>query len=354
MTTSGQDLVKNLSHQVSWLVGGGTARSWWCVSRTLLAGDRLWKGDGVRAVRLGAGMVGLAALLLTSCGLPEGVDGDLVGKWDEMSQPVGFMPEAGVCHDSFFTATVTLAVYQPVPCDRRHILETVHVGEFDGDAAERHTRPGPGSPEMRAAYLECDDAAADYLGGDFRHGRLWLGVVRPSRHAWDGGARWFRCDIGMWLDYENQSALHRHGSTLQGALAERSGVSLGCFDPESAVDEDGTDLDHLEAMNPVDCGEPHTAEFVGVWTAPDTVDPPDFDQEDDRLRVHRACLDLAADYIGVSNDSDFRFQMGTIVSTMSDQEWAAGNRGVRCFLWREPAWSQSLEGAGRSWLDIVT
>lgn len=310
----------------------------------------------MRAVRVGAGVAGLTALMLAGCALPDGVDGDLVGGWAAMPEPVLFVPETGVCHDSFFSATITLSVYKPVSCDERHILETVYVGEFEGEAADRRTRPSPGSPEMRAAYQECDEQAVEYLGGDFRDARLWLGVVRPSRYAWDGGARWFRCDVGVWRELENQSAHVRQAASLQGVLSERSDLHLGCFHPESAVDEDGNELEWIETMNPVDCDEPHTAEFVGVWTAPDTATRPDFDQDDDSLRAHRACLDLAADYIGVSNDvdSEFRFQMGTIVYTMSHSDWDAGDRGVRCFLWLEPAWSQALKGAGRSWLDIAT
>jgi hypothetical protein len=310
----------------------------------------------VGAKRLGVGVAGLAALLLAGCGLPDGLDGDLVGGWATMPEPVVFVPEAEVCHDSFFSGTITLSVYKPTACEERHLLETVYVGEFEGEAAERHTRPSPGSPEIRAAYRECDAKATEYLGGDFRTGRLWLGVVRPSRYAWDGGARWFRCDLAVWRDWENRSAHIRHSGTLQGALSERSDLSLTCFDPKSAIDDDGNELDWIENMNPVDCDEPHTAEFVGVWTAPDTTDRPDFDQDDDHLRAHRACLDLAADYIGVPNHaaSDFRFQIGTIVSAMSDQDWAAGDRGVRCFLWRESAWRESLEGAGSSWLDKAT
>lgn len=307
----------------------------------------------MRAGRAGAGGACLLVLLLAGCALPDGVDADLVGGWAGMPEPVGFVPEAEVCHDDQFRDNVTLSGYEPVPCDQRHVLDTVHVGRFDGEAADRSTPPPPGSPEMRTAYQECDSAATDYLGADHRHGRLWLGVALPTRYAWDGGARWFRCDLGVWRDHESRPELVRHDVELRGALAERSEVSLGCYAPIVASDEDdGSEDEFIEEMKPVRCSDPHSAEFVGVWTAPDTSFP-DLDNEDDWLRVHRECRSLVADYVGVPDDGDLEYRTGTIVTGLAEWEWEAGDRGFRCYLWlSDREFNESLKDAGTSGLPL--
>jgi hypothetical protein len=293
-------------------------------------------------------VVGLAAiLLLGGCALPDGVDGDLTGGWSAMPEPVVFEPEAGACHDRYFHDIVTMSTYRPVPCEDGFRLQTVHVGTFTGDVADRLTPPGGGSPEMREAFGECDAAAAEFLGEDFRHGRLWLGVARPSRHAWEGGARWFRCDVGVWRVHERDYALIRHEGSLRDALADESDLRLGCYQPTISED-DGS----VETMKPVDCDEPHTTEFVGVWTAPDT-SYPDFDVTDDDNRLHRGCRRAVAEYVGVPDDGDLRFRTGTIAWLVSEEDWDAGNRGIGCYLWLpEREISRSLAGAGESGLPI--
>jgi hypothetical protein len=287
---------------------------------------------------------GLTVLLLAACGLPEGVDGDLTGGWADPPEPVGFVPEGGTCHDSEFRPLGRMSAYRPVPCDDSYLRQTVHVGTFTGEVAERVTAPPAGSPELREAYRECDAAAADFLGADFRHGRMWLGVVRPTDPAWRGGARWFRCDVTVWQRHESRGLTERLTGSLRRALAERSELSLGCFAPEE--DEAG---EWIEAMNPVGCDEPHTAEFVGVWTVPEGVGF-DLELEDDHLRAHRGCLELAADHVVVPEDDEFRFFMSTIVSAMDRDDWEAGDRGVRCYLyvWDREV-SRSLRGAGPGW-----
>jgi hypothetical protein len=305
----------------------------------------------VRSRLTGPAVAGVA-VLLAGCALPEGVDGDLTGAWGVMPDPMVFVPEPETCHfqqSTDFQDTVTLGAYRPVDCDDGFRVETVHVGSFSGEAAERVTPPPYGSPELQEAYRECDEAAADYLGADFRHGRLWLGVAKPSSLAWDGGARWFRCDAGVWLDHDSiGDTLMRHVGSLRGALADDdSELALGCFYP-TISDEDGL----VDTMNPVDCDEPHTAEFVGVWTAPDATYP-DVDLTDGENRIHRGCRSAVADYVGVPDDADLRFRTGTIAWLMSEWDWDAGDRGVQCYLWlgdREV--SESLAGAGTRGLPV--
>jgi hypothetical protein len=117
----------------------------------------------VLARRTNPAIAAAVAMLLAGCGLPDGVDGDLTGGWGVMPEPVVFAPEPETCHFQHapvFRETVTLGAYRPVDCDDGFRVETVHVGSFSGDAAERVTPPPEGSPEMQEAYRECDEAAA--------------------------------------------------------------------------------------------------------------------------------------------------------------------------------------------------
>lgn len=298
--------------------------------------------------RVGPAVAGLAAVLLTGCALPDGVDGDLTGAWGAVTEPVVFEPDPDTCHDQHFTSSGTLSDYDPVPCEQRHRLETIHIGTFDDEAAVRIDPPPDGSPELVDAYQECDAEAAEFLGADFRHGRLWLGVVRPTRDAWEGGARWFRCDLGVWADHDGGGDLSLRQGSLRDALTEDSNVALGCYDPEISDDDDG-----IEKMNPVSCDQPHTAEFVGVWTSSDT-SYLDFDVEDDRNRIHRGCRSAVADYVDVPDDGDMRFRTGTIATGIAESDWEAGDRGFRCYLWLSREVSESLAGAGTSGLPIQT
>jgi hypothetical protein len=286
-----------------------------------------------------------AIVLVTGCALPAGVDGDLTGGWAGMPEPVVFAPDPGTCHYREYRDTVPRATYVPVDCDDGYRFETVHVGEFVGEAADRVTPPPPGSPELQEAYRECDAVAAEYLGADFRHGRLWLGVARPSELAWNGGARWFRCDVGVWRAH-GEFNLIRHYGSLRGALAGDSEIALGCYDPDI---QPGRGI--LE-MNPVDCDEPHTAEFVGVWTASDT-SYMNIAVDEDSARIHRGCRSVVAAYVGVPDDGDLRFRTGTIAWPVDPVDWAAGDRGFRCYLWLDddPV-SRSLAGASTSGLPI--
>jgi hypothetical protein len=288
---------------------------------------------------------GVASLALAGCTLPDSIDGDLTGGWTEMGEPVGFVPEVGTCHTEEHTTESTLEAYDPVDCAEEHVTEIVHVGEFGEGASGRATPPSTGSAEWRDAFAACEDGAADYLGADYRFARLWLGVVVPSTEAWEGGARWFRCDV---IEYEDAILFDspRSGS-LAGALAEESSeLRLGCFEVE--LDDD----DEIERMDPVGCDEPHHAEFVGVWQAPD-VPYLDGDNEDSANRVHGGCREQVAEYVDLPVDGDLPFRTGTIADWMDEEDWDNGDRGFRCYLWLSgEELTGSLRGAGPDGLPV--
>ena len=290
-----------------------------------------------------AGLVtGAAVLLAAACGGPD-IDRDLADDWTGFAEPAGFVPAAGTCHENAYQPVAPLGDYQPVDCAQPHVIETVHVGTFTGDAAEADAPPAPGSGTVRAAYRECEQRAADHLGADFRLGPLWLGVAVPSEEGWGGGARWFRCDLAELESVVGEPAV-REGS-LAGALGEDSPMRLGCSVAEV---DDGT----VVAQDPVACDEPHDAEFVGVWRASDGPYP---DLQDGVEQVRGGCRSVIAEFTGVPDDDQVRFRVGTIVDWMSEADWEAGDRGFRCRLWMAgEELTESLRDAGPDTLPVQT
>jgi hypothetical protein len=290
--------------------------------------------------RLAAWALAAAALALASCARPIGVDGDLTDDWPAIGPPTVFLPQAETCHVRF-QEVGHLSEYQPVDCGQPHEAETAYVGSFSGPDADRSTPPAAGSPLTRAAYRNCDKRVTDFVGADWRSGRLMMIIVPPSRSGWTGGARWYRCDV-MELDGLDDAEFVDRTGSLEGALAGQSPLAHRCFKPELAGDD-------VRAMEPVDCTKPHRSEFAGVYTAAPDTRYNIFAKDPDR--VHRGCYQVIARFVGVSTDIDER--VGSIYYHPSESEWTAGNRGVQCFLWMEDRdLTRSLKGAGPAALPL--
>jgi len=291
---------------------------------------------GAAAVVLG----GLLAALLTGCGNPGGVDGQIADDWALASAPELFVPTAGVCHPGAHDPSGPLVGYQPVDCAAEHLGETAFVGTFTGDPAVATAPPTADSPARRSAYAACDKEAAGYLGADFRQGRLWMGVVVPSAAGWAGGARWFRCDLYQVPTVEDHDDPVARTSSLQGALADpASPLALGCYQVKA------TASGAIGAMSPIACDKAHNSEFAGVYAAAPAVRFPRSDA--DWQRLHNGCRAVVADYVKVPNDGELQFRTGTVAVPATEVDWAAGDRGVRCYLYLKDAkFTRSLEGAG--------
>lgn len=291
-------------------------------------------------------IVGAAALVLAGCGdLPEGVDGDLTGDWPELPAAQTFTPQAGVCHTEPHRPEASIAHYDPLSCDQPHLVETVHVGAFTGEAGEEDNPPAMDSWQRRAAFSQCEDEVEEFLGADFRYGRLWLGVAVPTAEAWSSGARWFRCDVTE-LDAVAGEPVMRAGS-LAGALADDADARLGCFRVE--VDDEGIVAERVA----VACDEPHRGEFVGTWRAPDG-GYPDPEDDDAARDVNDGCRSRVAAYTDVPDDDQLIYRVGVIVDWMSERDWNAGDRAFRCYLWLDEDVSESYRDIGADALPVRT
>jgi hypothetical protein len=289
-------------------------------------------------------LAGVAALSLTGCANPAGVDGELTDDWMAMAEPKPFTPEAGVCLAEDFADTAYLSSYRPVDCTVAHKVETVAVETFTGGIAQRATPPGRGTEEIRTAYGACDRKATEYVGAEWRSGRLWLGVAVPSVQAWSGGARWFRCDLVEVKSVEDDGDTVSRTTSLKDVLKSASPLSLGCY----AVKLDSSK--NIDTMPTTDCGKTHNSEFVGVWKSTASSYPT---SNSDWTRYYDECRKLVAKYVGVPNDGDMKYRTGVVALPGGKADWDAGNRGVRCYLWLSSRkLTKSLKGAGTRELPI--
>jgi hypothetical protein len=284
-------------------------------------------------------------LLLAGCGNPGGVDGDLTDGWATISAPIGFTPVADTCHLANFTTSGTRSAYEEVDCELKHRSETVYVGEYPNPAAEAATPPADGSAGSRAAYRTCDAQTTEYVGGPWRTARLWIGVTHPSRAAWTGGARWFRCEVLEISSIEDDGGLVMRLGSLKDALkSAASDLRLTCY----AIELDSAGA--ISTMPAASCGATHNSEFVGVWPAGDLPYPKTDAQW---AKYHDGCRKLIATYASVPDDADLQYRTGVVSLPGGEDVWALGDRGVRCYLWLDgTALTSSLKGKGPTALPV--
>jgi hypothetical protein len=265
---------------------------------------------------------------------------DLTAEWPSLAAPTGWEPKAGVCTDDGFAETSYRNAYKPLDCGQSHAFETVFVGQFKDDAASLPKPPGGGDTAMGAAWKECDAKTTEHLGGQWRDGRIWIGVSVPSSGSWEGGARWFRCEAMASTDRFGESPLKRTAS-LKGAFAAASDLKFGCF----VVPEDET-----ADWQPVDCGASHNVEYVGSFPATG-----ERDKIKDDDSYHLKCRSMIAGYAGVPDDGNMKYRAGTYLSWRSADHWEAGDNWVRCHLWTSTRkLTASVKGGGTKALPIQT
>jgi hypothetical protein len=291
--------------------------------------------------KLIAAVVGVAAVLSAGgcAGRPPGVDGDLTNNWSDLPPATLPVPAAPACYPDPGLGKLPPAV----DCGVSHSVETVKVGGFTGADAAKDLPPAVGGAAQQAAYADCARAARDYVGGDWRDGRLALDVVFPTAGQWDAEGRWYRCDLAelRHLDSDDRSA--RDGS-LKGALAGAGPLALTCL---NVTGTGGA----IETMASVPCSDPHNGEYAGLAELTgDAYPATGSDREKAQLD---GCRRVVAGYTGVPNDDKFRYRVGQIAYGFGKPAWDLGNRGVRCYLWMNgKTYTRSLKGAGPSGLPI--
>jgi hypothetical protein len=275
--------------------------------------------------RWGGLAVGLAAaVVLSGCGKPPGVDGDPVDDWPAMAKAKVGVPVAGACYAQPYSK-VWYGDFDPVDCaTRQHQTETAYVGTFSGADAARSQPPGDESPLLPKLYAQCQRSASDYLGGDWHTAMVFLGLVLPSGGAWSGGARWFRCDLVHLADPDGTSVVET--GTLKGDLTGPRTAAYGCLTVTTDSER------NVLSERPIDCAKPHAAEFAGTFTAPD-IPWPAAAATRERLEDN-GCVEVVAKFLGFAGARQWdNSAVGWWEQSFDEDQWKLGDRTVQCFAY---------------------
>ena len=249
------------------------------------------------------------ALMFAGCGddpAPGNVDPNQVNA----IQP----PETGACRvltpaDAKQPSNAT----RVVDCAKRHTAETFEVGELPDDL--RHAAYD--SADLDAfAYQSCSGRFEQFLGADestvMRTIVSWV-WFRPSKKAWDEGARWFRCDVvGGGAGSTSYVPLP---TTASGMLAGQQVADewMACVSGAS-----------VQGAPRVPCSEKHNWRAVTTIKVGDPGDPYPGDRAvEETTRAY--CSSSVGAWLGYPPDYDFGY------TWFHKTEWDAGNRRSVCW-----------------------
>ncbi len=249
--------------------------------------------------------VSLAALtLLTGClGLSHG----------GVSAADAAVPDLGACRmltpgdvalPSSSTATVD--------CTEPHTAQTFAVGTVPSDLTDASYDD---SRVAAYAYRYCTDHFIDYTGADeslaMRTILSWA-WFRPSKAAWDSGARWFRCDVIGGGD---------QAKSYVDLPTDAKGLLLGRPADRWMVCADGATV---AGSVKVPCSAKHTWRAVTTIVLGSATDTYPGDTE-----VQQRTKDFCSKSVGAWLDYPVDYNFG--YSWFQRPEWDAGNRRSVCW-----------------------
>jgi hypothetical protein len=197
-----------------------------------------------------------------------------------------------------------------VDCTAEHTAETYAVGPLP----DQFKDAAYDDKDLAVfAYQTCATAFQSFLGADeslvMRTIVSWA-WFRPSKKAWDDGARWYRCDVIGGGDQSKQYV--DLPVTAKGLLRNRPDVWMVCVN--------GPTVEDMKLA----CDQPHT------WRAVTTIKlgQPDDAYPGDRLveaRTRDFCSASVGAWLNYPVDYDYGY------TWFHEGEWAAGNRRSICW-----------------------
>ncbi|WP_395657803.1 septum formation family protein [Nocardioides sp.] len=202
-----------------------------------------------------------------------------------------------------------------VDCSDDHTAETYAVGQLPGSFDDVDYD----DEELGAwAYETCSKAFQDFLGADeslvMRTVVSWA-WFRPSKEAWDAGARWYRCDV---VGGGEQSKEYVDLPT------SAKGLLLGRPTDDWMVCADGPTV---SGSVKVPCSEPHQWRAVTTISLVSLGDK-DADYPGDRL-VEVTTRDFCSKSVGAWLNYPVDYDYG--YTWFHQAEWEAGNRRSVCW-----------------------
>ena len=236
----------------------------------------------------------------------------------------------------------------PVACTAAHTAEIVSVGQVD-QRLVRTAQKAKGQDATvnsfvmaTSARAACLDKVGSYVGGAWRGAQLTVypDFVAPAK---DG---FFACVIAQVADPGGQRLVPRTAS-LAGALSGPGAASLGidCVgDSTAAGDSTSVGSTSAAGLSFVECGQPHTSEFVGLYTVTPANAP--YNGPEIQKAVSAGCQQLVDSFVGVAagqKRSDLRVSE---VGPDSANLWAGSDQTFACYASASTPWSGSLKGIG--------
>jgi hypothetical protein len=235
------------------------------------------------------------------------------GAGDDRSQVSIAAPDVGVCRllSSGDVAEPSNDA-DPVPCDEPHTAQTYAVGPLPG----RLEKSPYDDKELRSyAYRICSHKFMRFTGADeslaMRTILSWA-WFRPSRDAWDAGARWYRCDVVGGGDQIR---------TYVDLPATTKGLLLGRPDDQWMVCAQGATV---SGSVKVPCSDKHDWRAVTTIVLGTSSDP----YPGDRV-VQARSRDFCSKSVGAWLDYPVDYDFG--YSWFHESEWEAGNRRSVCW-----------------------
>jgi hypothetical protein len=246
-----------------------------------------------------------SALLLTGC----------FGK-SSSSDPAAdstVAPDVGACRMLSATDVAQPSNATPtVPCRDRHTAETFAVGPLPGRFA---TTSYDDEGLAAYAYRTCSEKFIRFTGADeslaMRTILSWA-WFRPSQHAWDAGARWYRCDV---IGGGDQTRAYVDLPT------EAKGLLLGRPADALMVCAQGATV---SGSVKVPCSEKHDWRAVTTIVVGEPGDP----YPGDRV-VQSRTRDFCSKSVGAFLDYPVDYDFG--YSWFHEPEWKSGNRRSVCW-----------------------
>jgi hypothetical protein len=253
-----------------------------------------------------AALAAALSLVLVGCGQVQGS-----GKEDvEAAEP----PQLGACRplepDQISEPSNDS---ETVPCTSEHTAETFAVGTFP-----REVVAGADLGDRKLGkyiFQTCSEKFERFLGGDesmvMRSMFTWV-WFRPTQEEWDGGARWYRCDVVGGT--EQSETLRTLPKTAKGVLAGRPNDDwMTCAVGETVA-----------GSEKVPCSQPHNWRAVTTIKVGGEKD----DYPGDRV-VEARTRDYCSDSVGAWMNYPVDYEFG--YTYFREAEWTTGNRRSICW-----------------------
>jgi hypothetical protein len=239
----------------------------------------------------------------------------------------------------------------PVACTAAHTAEIVSVGQVDRQLV-RTAQKATGQDATVNSFVmatgaraACLDKVGSYVGGAWRGAQLTVypDFVAPAK---DG---FFACVIAQVADPGGLGLVTRTAS-LAGALSGPGAASLRIDCVADSTSGAGTSsaapsgLTAAAGLSFVECGQPHTSEFVGLYTVTPANAP--YNGPEIQKVVTAGCQQLVDSFVGVAapqKRSDLRISE---VGPDSANLWAGSDQTFACYASASTPWSGSIKGIG--------